>query len=390
MVVGASLAGLRAAETLRAEGYGGELCLIGAEPHTPYDRPPLSKEILSGVWSEERLELRREPYDDLGLDLRLGQRAVSLDRERPSVRLEDGDVLSFDQLLIATGAAARRVPTFEGLDGVHYLRTREDALAIRRDLRDARRVVVVGAGFIGAEVAASCRSLDLDVALVEPQPVPLMRGLGRSLGEVSAQLHRDHGVDLRCGVSVARIEGHRHVESVVLDDGASIPADVVVLGVGAYPMTDWLAGSGLEIDDGVVCDEFCRTNRPGIYAAGDVARWYNPLFDEVMRVEHWTNAVEQSVYAARRMLGRVDEPFAPVPMFWSEQYGVKIQFAGRMHADDRIEIVRGDPADYKFVALFGRGDRLVGVLAFRWPRYLIRYSQMIADRVSFDEALAAD
>jgi NADPH-dependent 2,4-dienoyl-CoA reductase/sulfur reductase-like enzyme len=250
--------------------------------------------------------------------------------------------------------------------------------------------VIVGAGFIGAEVAASCRQLQLDVVLVEPQPVPLMRGLGPRLGEVSAQLHRDHGVDLRCGRSVAEIVGGERVEAVILDDGSRVDCDVVVLGVGARPATDWLEGSGLDLDDGVVCNEFCETKHVGIYAAGDVARWYNPLFDESMRVEHWTNAVEQGVFAARRMLGAIDEPFAPVPMFWSDQYDVKIQFAGRMRGDDRVEIVRGDPTKYKFVALFGRGERLVGVLTFRWPRHLIRYSEMIADRVSFDDALASD
>jgi NADPH-dependent 2,4-dienoyl-CoA reductase/sulfur reductase-like enzyme len=389
VVVGASLAGLRGVEALRAEGFDGELCLIGAEPHLPYDRPPLSKEILRGQWTDEQLGLRRDPYEALQVELRTGRRVESLDVGSRSLTVDDGERVTFDSLLIATGAAARRVRAFEGLDGVHYLRTKDDAQAIRRDLLAAKRVVVVGAGFIGAEVAASCRQLGLEVVLVEPQPVPLLRGLGRELGEVSAKLHREHGVDLRCGVSVAAIDGDTHVETVTLDDGSIINCDVVVVGVGAVPVTGWLESSGLELDDGVVCDRYCETSVPGIYAAGDVARWHNALFDETMRVEHWTNAVEQGVYAARRMLGKIEEPFAPVPTFWSDQYDVKIQFAGRMSADDRIEIVRGDPDEYKFVALFGRADRLVGVLTFRWPRHLIRYSQMIADGVSFEDALAA-
>ncbi len=388
VVVGASLAGVRAVETLRAEGYAGRLTLVGQESHRPYDRPPLSKEVLRGEWDGERLALRRQSYDDLDVQLMLGRRACALELAQRVVALDNCDRVEFDRLLIATGAAARRVSALEGPSGVHYLRTRDDAFALRRDLKTATRVVVVGAGFIGAEVAASCRQLELDVVLVEPQPVPLMRGLGRELGEVSAALHRANGVDLRCGVSVEAVLGTDRVSGVRLTDGTTVECDVVVLGVGAVPVTGWLDDSGLELDDGVVCDRYCETGTRGIYAAGDVARWYNALFDEKMRVEHWTNAVEQAVYVAKRMLAKIDEPFAPIPMFWSDQYDVKIQFAGRMREGDRMQIVRGDPAQFKFVALFGRADRLVGVLTFRWPRHLIRFSQMIADGVSFDQAVA--
>jgi NADPH-dependent 2,4-dienoyl-CoA reductase/sulfur reductase-like enzyme len=392
VVVGASLAGLRAVENLRRLGFDGRIVWIGAEPHLPYDRPPLSKQILKGTWEpdSERMRLRREPYAELELDMRLGVRATALDADARQVVLDGGVRESYDRLLIATGAAARRMPGQPELEGIHLLRTLDDALAVRSELERGPRVLVVGAGFIGAEVAASCRERGLDVVMIEPQPVPLMRGLGKEMGEVSAQIHRDHGVDLRCGLLVDGVEGTDRVERVRLSDGTAVDADLVVVGIGAYPVTDWLASSGVAIDDGVVCDAYCRSSLPDVYAAGDVARFHNPVFDEVMRIEHWSNAVDQAVQATQNMLADegAAEPYAHVPWFWSDQYDVKIQFAGRMGAEDEMQVVSGSIEERKFVSIYGRAGRIVGVLTFGRPRAVIQYKKLISAGASWDEALA--
>ncbi len=391
VVVGASLAGLRAAETLRRRGFDGELILIGDAAHEPHDRPPLSKEILKGGWDTERLPLRKTGYEELALDLRLGQRATRLDPGAKRVELDDGTSESYDGLIIATGARARLLRDQPELPGLHPLRTLDDSLAIRADMEKGPRVLVVGAGFIGAEVAASCRECGLEVTVIEPQPVPLIRGLGEQMGSICAELHRDHGVDLRCGLGVEGFEGDGRVERVKLSDGSSVDADLVVVGIGAVPATDWLEDSGLELSDGVVCDANCRTRAPGVVAAGDVARWYNPLFDEVMRVEHWSNAVAQGVYAAEQVLAGSEarEPFAPVPNFWSNQYDVKIQSAGRIRPDDEMRVVWGSLEERKFTAIYARAGRLSGVLAFSRPRDIVRYKRLIADGASFEDAIAA-
>jgi len=390
VVVGASLAGVRAVETLREEGFDGELTLVGAESHLPYDRPPLTKEILRGEWQADRLALRQEGYDDLRIDLQLGRLAVGLRPGPQAVDLSDGTSVLYDGLVIATGAAARRLPGVPDIDGICMLRTLDDAISLRTRLERGPRVVVVGAGFIGAEVASSCRSLGLDVTMVEPQAAPLVRALGREMGEVCAALHRGHGVDLVCGVGVAAVEGAQRVERVRLDDGRAIEADVVVVGIGAAPATHWLASSGLVLRDGVVCDETCAVQgTEEIVAAGDCARWYNPLFDVEMRVEHWSNAVEQSVHAARRLLrGPGIGPYAPVPTFWSDQYGVKLQYAGHAMPGDTVRIVEGRPEDYRFVAVYERSGLLTGVLTFRRPRRLIELADLIARRAPVKEALA--
>ncbi|HTO07488.1 MAG TPA: FAD-dependent oxidoreductase [Myxococcota bacterium] len=389
-IVGASLAGLRAAESLRRLGYQGRLLLVGAEKHLPYDRPPLSKEILQGRWDVDRLALRKRPYQELALDLRLGTRATRLDVAARELALDDGTRERFDALVIASGAAPRRLPGQPALEGVHLLRSLDDSLALRAALERKPRVAVIGAGFIGAEVAASCRARGLSVTLVEPLPAPLARALGTEMGSVWAQLHLDHGVDLRCGVGVTAIEGAGRVERVVLSDGARVEVDLVVVGIGAAPETGWLEGSGLALGDGVICDSYCAA-APGIFAAGDVARWHNPLFDEVMRIEHWSNAVEQGTYVAERLAGSDlgAQPFAPVPFFWSDQYDAKIQFAGRMRGDDELRVVAGSLAQRKFTALYGRAGRLTGVLAMSRPRDLARYRRLIAERAGFADAVAA-
>ena len=389
-VVGASLAGLRAVETLRRKGFDGTITLIGAEPYLPYDRPPLSKEILTGTWDVDRLPLRREDYAELDLDLRLGRRGVALDVAEQRVQLDDGASVAYDGLVIATGSAPRELPGTPPLEGIHLLRTLDDALAIRAGLSEGPRVAIVGAGFIGAEVASSCRARGLEVTLIEALEVPLLRGLGRELGAVCAELHREEGVDLRTGVGVEGFAGSGRVESLRLSDGSAVPADLVVVGIGVAPVTDWLGSSGLELADGVVCDATCATRAPGVVAAGDVARWYNPLFEQQMRAEHWTNAVEQGVAAAETLLAGPEaaEPFAPVPFVWSDQYAVKIQVAGQVRPDDEVKLIAGSIAERKFTVLFGRAGRLSGVLAFNRPRDVIKYRRLLADRPSWDDALA--
>jgi 3-phenylpropionate/trans-cinnamate dioxygenase ferredoxin reductase subunit len=392
-IVGASLAGLRAAESLRRQEFDGPITLIGDEPHAPYDRPPLSKQFLAGEWTDDRLALTKpEKLAELDFEFRLGTRATAFDLASRRLTLDDGDALEVDGLLIATGARCRTLPGTEGMEGVFVLRGLDDSLAIRAAFdRNPSRVVVVGAGFIGAEVAATARERGLDVTLIEALPQPLGRVLGDEMGAVCADVHREHGVDLRVGVGVDAIEGDGKVERVRLSDGSVVEADVVVVGIGVIPNTEWLEGSGLEIDNGVVCDATCLA-APGVTAAGDVARWPNHRFDEVMRVEHWDNAVEQGGHAARRLLQTDEEaePFTPVPWFWSDQYDRKIQLAGRIRADDEMKIVTGSVEERRFAALYGREGRLVGVLGFNRPRHVMQYKTLIQDGSSFADALAAD
>jgi 3-phenylpropionate/trans-cinnamate dioxygenase ferredoxin reductase subunit len=390
-VVGASLGGLRAVQALRREGYGGRLIAIGEEAHRPYDRPPLSKEVLSGKWEPSRTALYRPEEDDaLGVDWRLGQRASGLDLQRRRVLLDGGGEVPFDGLVVATGAQPRRLPGTPPLEGIFTLRNLEDCLAIRAALQASPRVVVIGAGFIGAEVAATCRGLGLEVTLVEALPVPLAAVLGREMGELVAAIHRDQGVDLRCGIGVKEFEGARRVEAVVLEDGTRLPADIVVVGVGVSPATGWLADSGLELANGIVCDAACRTTRaPFVVAVGDVARWQNPLYGESMRVEHWTNATEQADVAAANLLAGPagSRPFTTAPFFWSDQYDRKIQFAGRSGPEDETAVVDGAVAERRFVMLYGREGRLRGVLGMNRPRLVMKYRAMIRDGVPFDEAV---
>jgi NADPH-dependent 2,4-dienoyl-CoA reductase/sulfur reductase-like enzyme len=339
VIVGGSLAGLRAAEGLRSGGFEGTITLIGAEPHVPYDRPPLSKRLLSGEWEPDRIALRKP--DDIGsidVDWRLGVAAEGLDLEEQRVVLADGERVSFDGLVLATGAAVRRLPGQDEHRHVTVLRTVDDAIDLRERIVDGgRRVVVVGAGFIGLEVAATARTLGNEVLVVEGASAPLSRAFGPEMGAAVAAFHADHGVEIRCDVQVEGfVDG-----AVVVDGGRHEPADVVVVGIGVAPATGWLDGAGLRIDDGIVCGADLNVGHPGVYAAGDVARWHHPLYDEPIRIEHWTNAAEQGAHAAANLLDeggpvlleRAVRPADPVP-----RPGV-----GRRRGTGRRRLDRGAP-----------------------------------------------
>lgn len=366
--------------------------MIGDERHRPYDRPPLIKQYLAGDWNAERLALPGADAPDLDAEWRLGVAATALDAQRRMIRLSDDDELTFDGIVLACGASPRSLPDSEQPAGVHTVRTLDDATALR-DAVTSRSgpVVVVGAGFIGAEVAATCRTIGCEVVLVEPLDVPLARVLGTQIGTVFADLHRAHGVDLRLRTGVERLEGDGsgQVRRVHLSDGTAVAATTVVVGIGVRPNTDWLAGSGLTIDDGIVCDATC-TAAPGIVAAGDVARWPDPVFDdESLRIEHWDHAFAQAEHAAASLLaGDAAEPFAAVPWFWSDQYDRKVQLAGHVRPDDDVVVVDGSLAERRFVALYSRGGRLTGVLGMNRPRHVIGLRPKIAERIGLDEALA--
>jgi NADPH-dependent 2,4-dienoyl-CoA reductase/sulfur reductase-like enzyme len=389
VVVGASLGGLRTVQSLRSSGFTGKVTLVGEEHHRPYDRPPLSKHVLSGEWEAEQAFLADQAeLDRIDVDLKLGQRAVDLDVASRTVGLHGGERIRYDALVVATGARPRTIPDTPDLRGIHVLRTMEDGLGLRAALEASSRVVVVGAGFIGAEVAATARKRGLDVTVLEALPVPLSRGLGPVLGPVIAGIHADHGVDLRTGAGGAGFEGDGRVERVVLADGSTIDADVVVVGIGDVPNTDWLQGSGLELRDGVVCDRYCQAvGAPGVWAVGDVARGHNDLFDEEMRIEHWTNAVEMAMAVAANITGE-PAPFAPVPYVWSDQYDSKIQIVGRPGPHDEVDVPIGAFDDRKFVALTHRDGRLTGAVGLDEPRKVMRFKRLLTTRPSYDEALA--
>lgn len=398
VVVGASLAGLRACESLREEGFDGTITLVGAEHEIPYDRPPLSKKVLAGEWEVERIRLRKaDDFESLALALRLGVRATALDTHARTLSLDDGTTVVYDGLILATGASPRRLPDQPLLAGVVELRTLADSVNLRdRIAGDTARVTVIGAGFIGLEVAATARALGCAVTVLEGAPSPLIRGLGVEMGAAVAGVHARNGVHLRCGVQVASLEGEAgQVTGVRLGDGSLVASDVVVVGIGVAPNTQWLVGSGLTIGDGIVCDATLTAGVPGVYAAGDCARWPNAAFadfdDQEMRVEHWTNAAEQGAAAARNLLlvagGGEAEPFTSVPFFWSDQFDSRIQFVGRAHGDDEVHVFAGS-TDGAFAALYGYQGRLRGVLGVSMPRMVMPFRALLAANATWAEALA--
>ncbi len=399
VIVGASLAGLTAGEALREEGFDGRITLIGEETEAPYDRPPLSKQLLTGEWDVDRLPLRSgDELVKLDFELLLGRTAAALDVADRVVRLDDGLEVTFDGLIIATGARPLALPFGQELEGVHTLRSQADALRIRGGLERGGRVVVIGAGFIGAEVASSARTRGLDVTMVEALSAPMIGPLGGQLATWARELHAQAGVRMRFDARVSDMIGSGRVEAAELEDGSTIEADMVVVGIGVRPNVDWLEGSGLTVGDGVICDQYCRA-APMIYAAGDVARWPNELFmhfrygepQRTMRIEHWTNAVEQGMAAARNLLlesrGNRLEAFAPVPYFWSDQHGLSIMASGITSPRDEFRIVHGTLESNRFAAIYGLRGYLTGVVAVGWPRMLRRYQGLIRKQATWEEAL---
>jgi 3-phenylpropionate/trans-cinnamate dioxygenase ferredoxin reductase subunit len=360
VLIGGGLAGAKAAETLRAEGFDGRVVLVAEEPEAPYERPPLSKGYLLG--REEREKARvHEPgwYETHDVDLRTGVRAVRLDAAGHRVELATGEELAYDRLLLATGSSARRLPVpGAGLDGVRYLRTLADADLLKADLADGgRQLVIVGAGWIGLEVAAAARSYGNAVTVVEPQPTPLHAVLGQRMGEVFARLHRQHGVDLFTDTTVREIRGaDGRVASVVTDRHAGLPADLVVVGIGALPNTQVAAAAGLEVDNGVVTDHALRASAPDVFAAGDVAASFHPLYGRHVRVEHWANALHGGPAAARSMLGQ-DVTYDRVPYFYTDQYDLGMEYSGLGGPGDTV-VCRGDPDDGAFITFWMADGRV--------------------------------
>jgi 3-phenylpropionate/trans-cinnamate dioxygenase ferredoxin reductase subunit len=388
VIVGASLGGLRTAEALRRAGDAGEIVLVGGEAHQPYDRPPLSKQVLDGRWEAGQATLRQAK--DLEVTWRLGSPATRLDLNAKLVSLADGTAVGFDRLVIATGATPRVLPGTDGVSGVFTLRTLDDALALQAAFRAAPppRVCIIGAGFIGSEVASAAHSHGLDVVLLEAAPLPLARVLGPELAAVCGGLHAEAGVELRCGVGVAGLEvnGLGEVTGVRLADGAVVAADVVVVGIGVAPETSWLDGSGVAVGDGVLCDPWLRAlDTSGeviddVVAVGDVCRWQHPTLGRPVRIEHWTNAVEHAATAARTLTsGPVGEGHAPVPYVWSDQYDHKLQLVGHTSPDDEMVVVEGDIGDQRFIAALGRDGRLVGAFGMDLPGRIMTWRNRVAE-----------
>jgi 3-phenylpropionate/trans-cinnamate dioxygenase ferredoxin reductase subunit len=401
VIIGASLAGGRAAQALRKEGFGGRVILIGAEPDPPYERPPLSKEYLRGDMPREKIFIATlETYREQEIELRLGVRATRIDPREHSLELEGGERLGYDKLLLATGGRERRlsVPGSD-LDGIYYLRTVADCERIAEELRPGRRLVVIGAGFIGAEVAATARGMGLEVSVLEMALVPLGRVLGEELGRIFAEIHRDHGVQLYTGEAIERFDpstslragGGTRVERVVSSTGRTIDCDFVLVGVGMAPATELAEAAGLAVDNGIVVNEYCETSAVDVYAAGDVASFYHPVLEMRLRVEHWSNAQNQGVVAAKNMLG-LPEAYAEIPWFWSDQYDLNMQCVGHATRWDEIA-VRGDVAARSFTAFYIEGGRLRAALAvnrqrdIRPSRELIRSGTPVEPDKLRDEGL---
>lgn len=398
VVVGASLAGARAADALRRLGFAGEIVAVGEEPHPPYERPPLSKQVLAGKWDLDKALVRLP--DDIGVSWRLGVSASAMDMGDRRLFMDDGSDIGFDGLVIATGASPRRISGTEGLDGVFTLRTIEDALAIRKAASPPDcKVVVVGGGFIGCEVASTLGANGAKVTIVDPLPNLMGRALGDDFADFFAELHFSNGVDLRLGVGVDRLESaESKVVGCTLSDGTRLDCDMVVVGIGVVPATGWLSDSGLKLDErdsAVMCDATCAVLGSdgcpvqGVVAAGDVARWDHELFDRPIRVEHWENATAMAEAAARRLLNpkgpRV--PYTDVPFFWSDQWGKKIQFVGVRNDNEEVRLLEGSPAEGRFLATYSTDGILTGALGVGRAARIVAMRNAIAARTPVSDLL---
>jgi len=383
VIVGGGLAAARTAEQLRRAEYAGAITIVSDEEHLPYDRPPLSKEVLRAEADDVFLQPAAF-YDENDITVRLGSGVTTLDTAAKTVSLANGDVVSYDELIIATGLVPKRIPSLPDLEGIRTLRTFDDSIAMREHAGSASRAVIIGAGFIGCEVAASLRKLGVEVTIVEPQPTPLASVLGEQIGELVARLHRTEGVDVRCGIGVSGVTGTEHVEKVMLSDGTELDADLVVVGIGSRPSTDWLDGTGIEVDNGVVCDDAGRASAPNVWAIGDVASWRRVTGHQV-RVEHWSNVAEQARVLVPTMLGAEVAATVTVPYFWSDQYDVKIQCLGEPEADDVVHVVEDDGR--KFLAYYERDGVVVGVVGGGMPGKVMKARNKIANGAPIADVL---
>jgi 3-phenylpropionate/trans-cinnamate dioxygenase ferredoxin reductase component len=374
VIVGGGLAAARTAEQLRRSEYAGAITIVSDEDHLPYDRPPLSKEVLRAEVDDVTLK-PAEFYEENDITLVLGNGAQSVDAAAKTLKLADGTDLSYDELIVATGLVPKTIPSFPDLAGIRVLRSLEESMALRKHAGSARNAVVVGAGFIGCEVAASLRAMGVHVILVEPQPTPLASVLGEQIGALVSRLHQAEGVDVRCAVGVAEVRGTGNVEKVVLSDGTELDADLVVVGIGSRPSTDWLDGSGIEIDNGVVCDDVGRTATAHVWAIGDVASWRHPVGHQV-RVEHWSNVADQARVLVPAMMGKEIPATVSVPYFWSDQYDVKIQCLGEPESDDIVHVVEDDGR--KFLAYYERDGVVAGVVGGGMPGKVMKMRGKIA------------
>jgi 3-phenylpropionate/trans-cinnamate dioxygenase ferredoxin reductase component len=390
IIVGASLAGAKAAETLRQEGFEGRVVLVGAENERPYERPPLSKDYLRGEIPREKVYVHDEGfYAEHDIELRLGRTAESLDMSSSELVLDNGERLRYERLLLTTGAQPRRlsIPGAE-LDGVLYLRSIEDSDALRERLDRGGAVVVVGAGWIGAEVAASARQRGLEVTVLDPLAVPLERVLGAELGAVYRDIHTDHGTEMLMENGVEAFEGDKAVERVRTSSGRELDCDFVVVGVGVEPRTRLATQAGLAVDDGVTVDEYLQTSVPGVFAAGDVANAHHPFYGERIRVEHWANALNQGPAAARNMLGR-SAAYERLPYFFSDQYDVGMEYTGFARTWDRL-VFRGDPAAREFVAFWMVEDRVVAGMNVNVWDVINPIKRLISGRLPIEDRRLAD
>jgi 3-phenylpropionate/trans-cinnamate dioxygenase ferredoxin reductase component len=390
VIVGASVAGAKAAETLRTEGFDGRVILLGAEPYPPYERPPLSKQLLRGEADAKDAFVHADGfYEQHDIELRTGTHVQEIRPQSRTVTVDTGEPITYDRLLLATGARPRRlrVPGAD-LAGVHYLRDLDDNAALRADLRAAAHVAVVGAGWIGSEVAASIRQLGHEVALIDPSPVPLARVLGDEVGAVYRDLHAEHGVELHLGAHVDEFTGDEHVAGVRTREGTQIDTDLVVVGVGVEPRVELARQAGLEIDGGIAVDEFLQSGAPGVFAAGDVAAAWHPLLGRRVRVEHWANAQNQGIVAAKNMLGAAI-PYGRLPYFFSDQYDLGMEYAGYATDWDRV-VFRGDPQARHFIAFWIAGNRVVATMNANVWDVVEPLQALIASGHPVDDATLAD